>query len=179
MRDYGSCSLFDSYELFTGELKKIHFHSHVEPVVSKVEVDYQVKPSEFVLPGTCCAPGTCCTSGNMLCSSCRQVIYWNNLVCQNKHLKQRKLSHMIIPTPSSVESSISRVDFWKKLNQQLRGNYYKLHKQKTFFFHESVVCSISRRKKSWRRTYWYVTSLISIQMFIYLFIAYHSTSSSK
>ena len=127
MRDYGSCSLFDSYELLTGELKKINLRSHVEPVVSEVEVDFQVKPSEFVLQGTYCALAADKSSTETIwfvkikdAFEAKEITddYFNTIVSGQQYIEGR---------------------FLGKTESAIKGNYYKLQKQKTFFFHELVV----------------------------------------
>ena len=51
MKDYGSCSLFQSYELLKGDLKKIYLRSDVEEPDLRLEVGGS-KENDFIVPGT-------------------------------------------------------------------------------------------------------------------------------
>ena len=52
MNDYGSCPLFESFELRTGNLKKIYLRSSEDPEPSTVDIAPKHNQTEFLLPDT-------------------------------------------------------------------------------------------------------------------------------
>jgi len=126
-QSYGSCSLFKSYELRTGDLKKNHMRSEVEATSSTVEED--VIDDGLILPGSYCAIAADRSSNETI---------W--FVKINKYLSA--MYDVVDDYGVKIAGGQSYIEghFLERLSSFKNGHIYKLQQnKKTFFYRESVV----------------------------------------
>ena len=127
MKDYGSCSLFQSYELLIGGLKKIYLRSDVEEPDLSLEIGGS-KENDFIVPGTYCAVAADKSSSETFWLVKIKDSYKATTTITDDYSNRIAAGHHYIEG-----------QFLEKEVSAAKGCYYKLKKEKTYFFVESVV----------------------------------------
>ena len=142
MKDYGSCSLFTSYQLLTGTLNETNLRSDVEPAF-EISEGVSSNNSEFLLPNTYCA-----VAADKVSTETVWFIKINNSMKATEDVTDTDTvtddySHTIPAGNEYLEGC-----FLEKHESSAKGYYYKLDRKKTFFYCESVVYAYVQFKET-------------------------------
>ena len=130
MQEYGSCSLFSSYQLKTVELKKIFLRSVDDSVCDREDLeDGDSVSDDFLLPGTYCAVAPQKSSKESLWFiKVEDSLAAEESITDDYH-------HTVAGGHEYIEGQ-----FMEKVDDMPnKGILYKLMPKKTFFYNESVV----------------------------------------